>query len=138
MLAVRRTGIPTFFEDFDRLNHLFDANAWSAGDLRPAVDVYDDADNYVVTAELPGIDKDKLDLEIEDNVLTITAERGKTDGERNYHRKEISRGTYTRSMKFSTPVDATKVKASYKDGLLEITLPKEEKVKPKKIKIASA
>ena len=135
MLALRNNYFPSLFEEFERTGNLFQTAA-----QRPPVDVYDDGDKFVVTAELPGIDQKELDIEVADNTLTVKATRSEVKSEegRRYHLKEIGSGSYSRSIKFGVPVNAAKVKASYHDGVLEITLPKEESIKPKKIKVATA
>lgn len=136
MLAFRTNHIPTMLEEF---GNMFDTSAPQGGELRPSVDIFDEGERFIVVAELPGVEEKEIDIEFAQNVLSIKAERKFIkDKEGNYHRREITNGTYSRNMKFSTGVDATRIEASYKNGLLEISLPKEEKLKPRKIKIASA
>lgn len=137
MLAIRRNGIPTLFDDLDHFNNLFGVRPASPEDATPAVDVYDDGGRFVVTASLPGVGKENLDIELENNVLTISAKREVKEDERTWHRREIYHGSYSRSLKFGAPVDGSKVTAEYKDGLLTVSVPKEEKIKPRKIEIAS-
>ncbi|MBN2339971.1 MAG: Hsp20/alpha crystallin family protein [Deltaproteobacteria bacterium] len=139
MLALRTQSIPTLFDDFNTLNRFFDYRTATQGDLRPKVDVFDKGDVLVVQAELPGVNEKEIDIEFADSVLTIKAERKIIEEEgREYHRREIAGGTYTRAMKFSTPVDASKIEASYQNGVLEVRLPKDEALKPRKIAVAGA
>ncbi|MBN2530372.1 MAG: Hsp20/alpha crystallin family protein [Deltaproteobacteria bacterium] len=138
MFAIK-TNIPTLFDEFNTLNSLFDSRSTRQGDFRPAIDVYDSGEAYVITAELPGVDEKNIDIEYSDSVLTLKAERKTDNNDKNtYHRKEIMSGTFSRSMRFSTPIDATKIVASCKNGLLEIRLPKEEALKPRKIQVSVA
>ena len=103
----------------------------------PAVDVYEDKDKFSVKAELPGMKKEDLDIALQGNTLTISGERKheeeKKEGE-NY-RSERYFGRFQRSLTLPAPVDARKIQASYKDGILTITLPKSEEAKPKQIPV---
>lgn len=104
----------------------------------PAIDVTERENDYVVRADMPGVNKDNIDITLTDGVLTISAEvkeeHEEKDGER-LLRQERRCGKYTRSLQLGTQVDDKKVKANYKDGVLEIVLPKAEEVKPKRIAI---
>jgi len=103
----------------------------------PTADLSETPEEFILRAELPGIKQEDVDITLTDDTVSIKGERKKEEevkGE-NYIRLERSYGSFYRSFKLSTPVDADKVKASYKDGVLEVRLPKTEKVKPKKIKI---
>lgn len=103
----------------------------------PAVDIYEDKENIVVKAELPGIKKDEVSIEIKDNVLTLTGERKheQETKKENYHRIERVYGKFIRSFTLPDSVQVDKVKANYKDGILEIILPKAEEAKAKAIPI---
>jgi HSP20 family protein len=103
----------------------------------PAVDVHEDENQYTVKADLPGISKDGLDVSITDNVLTIRGERKEQyeKKEKGYWHSERWTGTFLRSLELPAEVDASKVKASFKDGVLELSIPKPEQVKPKQVKI---
>ena len=106
--------------------------AWS-----PMVDVCEDKDNVLVRADLPGLNKEEIDLSILGNTLTIKGEK-KSESEveeENYHRVERSYGLFQRTVELPSDVDQDKVDASYKDGVLEVKLPKKEAVKGKKISI---
>ncbi|UCD58800.1 MAG: Hsp20/alpha crystallin family protein, partial [Candidatus Hydrogenedentota bacterium] len=109
-------------------------------DWAPAVDVVEHDDKMVVKAELPGMTEKDVDISVEENVLTIKGEK-KTEEEKkekSYHRLERSYGMFQRSFILPTWVTPDKAKASFKDGVLEIELPKSEEVKPKQVKIKAA
>ena len=138
MFAVK-TSIPTLFDEFNTLNSLFDSRSTRNGELRPSVDVADSGDRFVITAELPGVEEKDIDIQFADHVLTISAERKLVEkGEHTWYRKEISGGKFSRSMKFSTAINVAGISASYKNGMLEISLPKDEALKPRKIEISAA
>ena len=105
----------------------------------PAVDIYETKDAVCVRAELPGVDKDAVSVEVKDGVLALHGERKfeKEVKEENYHRVERSYGTFHRSFSLPSSVDGERVTASMKDGVLEVTLPKREEAKPKQIKISA-
>jgi HSP20 family protein len=101
------------------------------------VDIYENGDSLVLKAELPGINPDDVEIRVEDNTLYLKGERKfeKEVKEQNYHRVERSYGTFTRTFSLPNSVDADKVAANYKDGVLTLTMPKKEEAKPKTIKI---
>jgi len=103
----------------------------------PPVDIYETEDAIVLKAELPGIDAKDVEVRVEDNTLYLKGERKyeKEVKEQNYHRVERSYGSFARSFSLPNSIDAEKVKAEYKDGLLTLTMPKREEAKPKTIKI---
>jgi len=103
----------------------------------PSVDVIDKENEIVVKAELPGMEQKDIDVHLEDNQLTIKGERNfeKEDKGENYLRQERVYGSFYRSFTIGSGIQADKVNANYKNGILEIVLPKEEKVQPKKIEI---
>lgn len=126
----------------DEMNRLFDFS-WPSRDSglfsgwSPAVDVYDDKDNFVVNCELPGMKKSEIEISLHDGVLTIGGER-KQESERKEgetFRSERYFGKFQRSVTLPASVDGSKVKASYKDGLLSIELPKAEDAKPRHIEV---
>jgi HSP20 family protein len=111
-----------------------------AGDgefITPMVDVYEEKDDIVVKAELPGLGKDDVEVNISESELTLKGEKKKeeTIDEENYYRCERSYGTFLRSVDLPADVQADKVKASFKNGVLEIRMPKTEEAKTKEIKI---
>lgn len=106
----------------------------------PAVDIYEKNECLVIKAELPGIRKEDVTVEVEDNTLTLKGEKKFESDvkEESYHRVERSYGSFQRSFTLPATVDQAKVKAVFKDGILEITLPKVEEAKPKQIKVEVA
>jgi HSP20 family protein len=103
----------------------------------PAVDLYEDKDNVFVKAELPGLKKEDIDVSLEDGVLTISGERKseeKVEG-KEARRSERFYGQFRRGITLSSEVKADQVTATYKDGVLTVTLPKVEAAKPKQIEV---
>lgn len=130
----------------DRMNQIFeDALARSRGreeGLRtgmwtPAVDIYENNDFVVVKAELPGVEKDRISVEVKEGILTLRGERGfdKELKKESYHRIERSYGTFQRSFSLPVSVDQEKVTARFLDGVLEVQLPKKDQEKPKQIEV---
>jgi HSP20 family protein len=113
---------------------------WLRGDgeiTAPVVDVYEEKDEVVVKAELPGLDKKDIEVNISDSELILKGEKKKEEkiDEENYYKCERSYGAFLRSVELPTDVQADKVKASFKNGILEIRLPKTEEAKTKEIKV---
>jgi HSP20 family protein len=111
---------------------------WVAGTWTPLVDIYDTGDALIFTAELPGLTKDDVHIEVHQNTLTLRGER-KPDpkvSQDHYHRMERAYGPFQRSFALPTLVDQEKVQATYHDGILELRLPKLESAKPRRIAIA--
>jgi HSP20 family protein len=106
----------------------------------PPVDVFEKGDLLVFKAEVPGMNRDHLDVRVEDGVLTIQGERKEESevNEANMYRRERLHGTFTRSFSLPKHVDGTKITAAYKDGVLEVSVPKAEASKPKKVTIQAA
>jgi HSP20 family protein len=104
---------------------------------RPAVDVYEEKGELVVKADLPGLSKDDIDVEVEDDVLTLkgTRQEENESEEGGHYRCERASGAFERTFRLPAGVDASKIKAAFKDGVLTIRLPKAEEAKPRKIKI---
>ena len=110
---------------------------FGAGGL--ALDVYETEEALVVTADMPGVKPEDLDISITGDVLTIKGE-AKSESEvkrESYHRQERRYGAYSRSVALPTPVNADKAEAKFKDGVLTLTIPKAEEAKPKVIKVQS-
>ena len=97
-------------------------------DFTPAVDLEETKDAYIVKSDLPGLEKDKIDLTVKENVLTIEGMREVTnktgDPQSGYYAQERSYGSFARSLNLPGPVDEAKIAADYKNGVLTITLPK--------------
>ena len=102
----------------------------------PAVNVYQDKDQFAVVVELPGLKKEEIEISLHDDTLTISGERKREESSEQEFLTERLYGKFQRSLTLPTAVDAEKVKASYKDGLLQVVLPKAEEVKPKQIEVA--
>jgi HSP20 family protein len=131
----------------DRINRIFgdvyrgegDHDAvLNRGDWLPPVDIFEN-DNHeiVLTAEIPGVRKEDLDIRVENNTLTIRGERKREQEttKENYHRVERLYGTFTRSFSLPSTVDNEKVNAEFKDGVLKVTLPAREEAKPRQIQV---
>lgn len=103
----------------------------------PDVDVKDEKDHLVVKADIPGIKKEDLTITVKDDLLTLKGERKESQEkkERDYFYSERFEGSFVRSVELPASVKADGVKATYKDGVLEVTLPKDENAKPKEIKV---
>lgn len=106
-------------------------------DFAPALDIYEDQDKVVVEAPLAGIDPQKVDIAIENDVLTIKGESEKKSEveEKNYYRKEIRSGSFYRAVQLPAQVLGDQAEASYNQGILKINIPRLPKSKPKKIEI---
>jgi HSP20 family protein len=105
----------------------------------PAVDVYEDSDAIVIRADLPGVNESDIDIEMTGDTLTIRGER-KFEDEANrdkYIRVERQFGSFQRSFTIGIPVEADKVRANYRNGILELTVPKAEVTKPKKVLVTA-
>jgi HSP20 family protein len=128
--------------DFNRLfreafSPLFGEAELSTRSWAPPVDIYETENDIILKAELPGVDPKDVEVRVEDNNLYLKGERKfeKEVKEQNYHRVERSYGSFARSFSLPNSINADKVKAEYKDGLLTLTMPKREEAKPKTIKI---
>lgn len=106
-------------------------------EVSPAVDMYDKKDEIVVKAEVPGVEKENIKISISDNMLTIKGEMKKEEEikEEDYYYSERSYGSFSRSLTLPAKVVENKVKAEFKDGILEIHLPKAAESKAKEIKV---
>jgi HSP20 family protein len=106
----------------------------------PSVDIFENDNEVVVKAELPGMSAKDIDLRLENNILTLRGERSfeKETKEENYHRIEGQYGAFARSFALPIAVNGDKVTAEYKDGILKVVLPKQEERKLKPISVAVA
>lgn len=147
LIPRKHQGIRDPFMDLldlqSHMNDLFDISLsrWPAvnGKERPslALDIYDGKDHFTVKADIPGMKKEDIEISIQEGVLTIRGEK-KEETEKNEKgvlRTERFYGMFERSVALPSVVDEAKVKASYKDGVLELVIPKKEESKPKQIKI---
>jgi HSP20 family protein len=103
----------------------------------PAVDVFEEKDDIVVKAEIPGMDKDNIEVHLMDHTLTLKGEKKKEEEvkEENYYRSERSYGSFFRTVELPKDVHADMVKATFKNGVLEVRMPKTEEAKAKEIKV---
>ncbi len=128
-----------FIEPFEEMEKMFsDFTPQLRGqNFTPAIDMYEDKDNVIVETQLAGIDPDKVDISIENDILTIKgeSERKSEVEDKNYYRKEIRRGSFYRSVPLPTRVVGDKASAIAEDGVLKISIPKAPEAKPKTIKI---
>lgn len=109
----------------------------SGGVMIPNIELYDRKNEIVLKAEIPGVDKKDIDLTITENSLTIKGETKRTEEvkEEDFYASEISYGSFSRTIPLPVDVESDKAKATYKDGILEIVIPKKEEAKPKEIKV---
>lgn len=126
-----------YFEDMDKMISEFVPTVRGVNGFMPAVDMYEDKDSIVVETQLAGIDPEKIDISIENDVLCIKGEgERKTEvDEKNYYRKEIRRGSFFRSIPLPSKVSGDDANAVAEGGILKITIPKAPESKPKSIKI---
>ncbi len=116
-----------------------DGNSVVAADWLPAVDVREDSERFVIIADVPGVEPKDIDINMENGVLTISGEKQVESEEelRNYKRVERARGSFYRRFTLPETADAEKISAKFSNGVLEIVIPKQEKVQPRKIAIES-
>ncbi len=132
---VRRTN-----RDFEQIFNSMFGNHWqqpTQGEFNPRVEVTEDKDQLKLQAELPGLEKDAIKVMVEDGILTIAGEKKaqkKEDGP-DYLWSEFSSGSFSRSFTLPDYVEAEKIQADYKNGILVLTIPKMEKAKPKEIEV---
>ncbi|MDH3638497.1 MAG: Hsp20/alpha crystallin family protein [Gammaproteobacteria bacterium] len=133
-----------FSDDFDNLFEGFfrpmrRTAEESGGGFTPAADIVEKESEYIVKVDLPGVRKEDVEVSINNGVLTISGEtkyeKEEKDKEARVIRSERHLGRYVRSMQLGNAVDESKVQARYEDGVLEVVLPKTQKVKPKKVAV---
>jgi len=127
------TGLRLFQDSVSRLLSETGVRPWT-----PGVDIVETANDLVLKADVPGIEMKDIDIRLENGTLTIKGERKfeKDDKTSGYHRIERSYGSFARTFALPDTVDAERVEAAYKDGVLTITIPKKEMAKPRSIKVA--
>ena len=127
----------------EEMNRVFETSLRRRGNLletafAPAIDVIEEKEAFLVKVDLPGLNKDDVNVAIQDNRLTIKGER-KYEVEKkdsNFYHHERVHGQFIRTIELPTRVEAGKVLATFKDGVLQVTLPKSEEAKPKEIKVS--
>jgi HSP20 family protein len=128
----------------NEINRLFDAPVADFGSSEvfnpwaPTVDLYESKDSLIVTAELPGLKKEEIDISLHEDNLTIAGERKeeKQVGENETQRAERFYGRFQRTIGLPKAVDVNAIKAAYKDGVLTVTLPKAPEAKPRRIEVS--
>lgn len=120
------------------MNGMIEGNGRSAQTWVPALDVWETPTDVVYAFDLPGIPEEKINLEVKDETLTISAEREKVDetSESGFYRFERRYGTFARAVGLPQGVDQDTISARYHDGVLEVRVPKPEEQKPKKIELS--
>jgi len=121
--------LPTYGDDRDQL---------ATSDWVPAVDIREEDSRYVIHADVPGVKPEDIEVQMEDGVLSVTGHRESETAERreDYRRVERVRGSFFRRFALPDTADAEAISAKCKDGVLEIVIPKQVKVQPKRIKVA--
>jgi HSP20 family protein len=113
------------------------ARSTSGAGPYPPVNVFRKGDDFVIIAEVPGVDKSRLDIQVKDQVIRIAgAKTVDYGGKASLHRRERSAGRFDRSFTVPVRIDASRIKAEYRDGILALYLPRAEEDKPRSIKIA--
>ncbi len=141
----RRDELTSFRREMDRLFERF-FEGWpfrlsgEEGSWAPSVDVSETAKEVIIKADLPGMDPKAIDVSVHGDVLRLRGERKKEQEEKseNFYRVERSYGAFARAIRLPADVDANKVKATYKDGILNISLPKSKAATVKKIEVKGA
>ncbi len=129
-----RGEVGRLFDDFSRS---VSERGEGASTFYPRVDIKETKNDYIFSAELPGVEKDDVTISLHENTLTIKGEKKSEEKKENdyYYHVERKYGTYRRSFILPTKVNTDNIKAAFKDGILTITLPKKEEAKPKEISI---
>lgn len=130
-----------FFNRFfdDSISRFFDeaTRTWEGGTWTPAVDVYETENEIVYTVELPGFEKDDVNISVDEGRLIISGERKfEKESKHNYHQVERWYGNFYRSFLLPTTVDEEKISAQLKNGLLKVVLPKKEEARPRQIPVS--
>lgn len=142
----RRYQRPSIWQEMDQLqremNRLFDASTRERvfnSPSYPAINIWTNEDGQFITAEMPGIKPEDLEIDVTGDALSISGERKQEEvaKEARFHRRERSFGSFSRTVQLPFMVDTAKVEASFQNGILQISLPRAEADKPKKIQIQS-
>jgi len=132
----------------EKMNRLFEEAFITRGEEKelvsgtwtPSVDIYETENALILSAEVPGIVEDDIEIKIENNTLTLHGERKfeKETKEENFHRIERAYGSFHRSFTLPNYIDQDKIKAEHENGILKITMPKKTEMKPRKVKVLKA
>ncbi len=112
-----------------------DDKTFEIGDWMPVIDIDETDDAFLVKAELPGVEKNDVNVNIENGILTIRGEKKTETEDKKRHRAECAYGSFVRSFSLPQDIKAEKVEAEYKNGILNLTIPKSEEAKPKQIEV---
>ncbi|HBH61427.1 MAG TPA: Hsp20/alpha crystallin family protein [Nitrospiraceae bacterium] len=125
------------WREFDRMTRLVNRTDSYGSSEYPAVNVWVNGDNAVITTEIPGIDRNTIDISVSGNTVSLSGSRPaeETKEEQSYHRHELWHGKFSKTVKLPFNIDADKVNATYRNGVLQISLPQLEADKPRKINI---
>ena len=145
MAIVKWDPLATLPSFQDRINSIFEEAFPGAGnecepamcDWRPLVDTFEEGDTIVINAELPGVRKEDVSIDVKDNIITISGHRTlETNScERKYFRRERCHGSFHRAFKLPETADPEKIEASFKNGLLKIVIRHADEASPKKVEI---
>ena len=127
LFGVTGQGYPSLFDDGEP--------TWV-----PAIDVFERNDRLVIRAEIPGLDRKEIEVRVEDGQLVLQGERKREAGltEENAYRLERNHGSFVRRFRLPESLDLSKIDATYENGILEVTLPRSEEARPRKIEIRAA
>jgi len=136
-VAVLQNRLNSIFNDFANPDSELRSESLSAGSFVPPVDIYEDANRLVLKLEVPGIPQENLQINVENQTLTVKGERKfvQDEKEENFHRIERRYGSFVRSFSLPSTIDTESARASYEHGVLSVTLQKKEAAKPKQLKI---
>jgi HSP20 family protein len=136
-VAMLQNRLNSIFHDYASSNGELQNEALSVGNFIPPVDIYEDAGKLQLRLEVPGIPQDGLQINLENQTLTVKGERKfvQDEKEENFHRIERRYGSFARSFTLPSTVDAESARAGFENGVLTITLQKKEAAKPKQVKI---
>ena len=136
-VAVLQNRMNSIFSDFASSSGEMQNESLSAGNFVPPIDIYEDANRLVLRLEVPGIPQDDLQINLENQTLTVRGERRlvKDEKEENFHRIERRYGSFVRSFTLPATIETESAQANYENGVLSVTLQKKEAAKPKQLKI---
>ena len=136
-VAVLQNRLNSIFNDFANATGELQNESLSAGNFIPPVDIYEDANRLVLKLEVPGIPQEDLQIDLQNQTLTVKGERKfvNEEKEENFHRIERRYGGFIRSFTLPSTIETESAQARYENGVIAITLPKKEAAKPKQVKI---
>ncbi|PIE05072.1 MAG: heat-shock protein Hsp20 [Spirochaetales bacterium] len=147
IMKYREPAAPSYWNSMKNLqqeiNALFDDDFFPASTglfdrtYSPAVDVIENENNYLIRCELPGLSSEDIDVQVADNVLTVKGEKKarNEESEKRWYKKESWYGSFQRTISMPSGVDAAGIKGELENGILKVTLPKKEEMKPRQISV---